>query len=387
MSEGELRRVLFCVTGLTPQIITECLYVLMVERGEHVDEVRVITTVGGKQRIVELLLDPMRGKFFEFCRDYGFDRSSIRFDETTVELLRRPGGPALEDIRTVEENEYAGDQICEAVRRLTADAGTRIHASAAGGRKTMGIYLTAAMQLLGRWEDTLSHVLVGEDFEAHPEFFYKPPEPRLLLTHDGRQVSTAEAEICLADIPFIRLRGLGTGWQPEDVGNYAGLVRRTQKDLDLAESAQEMRIDLRERKVMVADRSVQLPPREFFYYLLFVRTRREGRGQGGFVGLEEIGREDLDAVFRSLTAAEGHERGLDEYELVAGYEFVADLVEWAGLGYVAPEFETTFREVKSKLKRRFGEAGLRERYVITTRGRRGASRYGIRFPPERVTMA
>src|SRR5207237_10812959 len=92
-------------------------------------------------------------------------------------------------------------------------------------------------------------------------------------------------------------------------------------------------------------------------------------------------------VFRVVTAAEGRERGLDEHELVAGYDFLADLIEWVRLEYVAPEFETTFREVKSKIKRRFGEAGLRERYGSTTRGRRGDPGYGRRFPPERVQMS
>ncbi|MDQ3918305.1 MAG: CRISPR-associated ring nuclease Csm6 [Acidobacteriota bacterium] len=387
MGDGAERRVLLCVAGLTPQIITESLYVLMVERGERVDEVHVITTLGGRRRIMELLLEPGGGKFFEFCREYGFDPAAVRFDEATIELLRRADGPALEDIRTVEENVYAGDQICEVVRGLTAEAGVRVHASAAGGRKTMGIYLTAAMQLFGRVQDCLSHVLVSEEFETHPEFFYKPREPRMLRTRDGREVSTASAEIYLADIPFIRLRGLDAGWPGGAGGSYGELVRRTQADLDLAESAQEMRLDLRGNSVTVADRSVRLPRREFFYYLLFIHLRRLGRGHGGFVALEEIGREDLEAVFRLITAAEGRERGLEEYELVAGYDFLGDLIGWVGLKYVAPEFETTFREVKSKVKRRFGEAGLRERYVITTRGRRGDSRYGIRFPPERVQLA
>jgi CRISPR-associated protein (TIGR02584 family) len=387
MAGEELRRVLLCVAGLTPQIITESLYVLMVERGERVDEVRVITTLGGRRRIVKLLLEPAGGKFFEFCREYGFDLAGIRFDETTIELLRGPGGAALEDIRTVEENVYAGDQICEIVRGLTADADVHLHASAAGGRKTMGIYLTAAMQLFGRVQDCLSHVLVNEDFETHPDFFYKPRTPRTLRTRDGREVSTGSAEIYLADIPFIRLRGLGPSWPGEGAGSYGELVRRTQDDLNLAESVQEMCLDLRGRAVTVADRSIYLPPREFFYYLLFVQLRLGRRGRDGFVALGEIRREDIEAAFRVVTAAEGRELGLEDYELVAGYDFLADLIEWVGLGYVAPEFETTFREVKSKIKRRFGEAGLRELYVITTRGRRGDSRYGIRFPPERVRMA
>lgn len=387
MVERGGRRMLLCVAGLTPQIITETLYGLMVERGEPVEEVRVLTTAGGKRLVEEVLLDPAGGRFYEFCRDYGFDAGRIRFDETTIEVLRGPGGGALTDIRTHEENEYAGDQICRAVRALTADGGVRLHASVAGGRKTLGIYLTAAMQLFGRPEDRLWHVVVSEEFETHTEFFYKPPAPRLLRTRDGREVSTAAAEICLAEIPFIRLRGLGSEWGREGAESYGELVRRAQRDLDLAESAQEMRVDLRGRAVSVADRRVPLPPREFFYYLLFLRLRREGRGAGGFITLGEVGREDLDAVFRSVTAAEGRERGLEEYELVAGYDFLKELIGWVGLGYVAPEFVETFREVKAKLKRRLGAAGLRERYVITTRGRRGASRYGISFPPERVHLS
>lgn len=126
---------------------------------------RAVTTLEGSRRIMELLLEPAHGAFFGFCRDYGLDAGQIRFDEATIELLREPGGLALEDIRTAEQNEWAGDQICDIVRDLTADAGTRIHASAAGGRKTMGIYLTAAMQLFGRAQYCLSHVLVSEDFE------------------------------------------------------------------------------------------------------------------------------------------------------------------------------------------------------------------------------
>ncbi len=39
----------------------------------------------------------------------------------------------------------------------------------------MSIYLTAAMQLFARSWDTLSHVLVSEDFETLRDFYYIPP--------------------------------------------------------------------------------------------------------------------------------------------------------------------------------------------------------------------
>jgi CRISPR-associated protein (TIGR02584 family) len=171
--DRNLRHILLCVAGKTPQIITETLYALIVEGGERVDQIQVITTLGGRNRLLKDLLDPQTGKFFEFCRDYGVDPASIQFDETTIALLRTPDGRTMQDIRTPEENEYAGDQICEIVRGLAADSNVRIHASAAGGRKTMSIYLTAAMQLFGRAQDALSHVLVNEEFETHEDRNFK----------------------------------------------------------------------------------------------------------------------------------------------------------------------------------------------------------------------
>ena len=171
MSTPHTRHLLLCVAGLTPQIITETLYALTQQQRERIDEIRVITTLRGRNRIVQSLLDPQQGRFTAFCRDYGIDPASIAFSEETITLLRTPDGRMLDDIRSVDDNGHAANQICEIVRELTRDPRTRLHASAAGGRKTMSIYLTAAMQLFGRTQDRLSHVLVSEPFETHPEFY------------------------------------------------------------------------------------------------------------------------------------------------------------------------------------------------------------------------
>ena len=144
-AEHTRRHILLCVAGLTPQIITETLYALTQQRGERVDEIRVITTLGGRDRIRQALLDSPHGKFFAFCRDYHIDPASITFDETTITLLRSPDGRMLPDIRSVEDNTFAANQICEIVRELSLDPQTSLQASAAEGRKTMNIYLTAAV--------------------------------------------------------------------------------------------------------------------------------------------------------------------------------------------------------------------------------------------------
>ena len=389
---GSPRHILLCVVGLTPQIITETLYALTQQSRERVDEIRVITTLGGRDRLLTTLLDKLEGKFFAFCRDYRIDPASIRFDETTIRLLHSPDGRMSSDIRTVEDNACAADQICDIVRDLTQDAHTRVHASAAGGRKTMSIYLTMAMQLFGRVQDRLSHVLVSEDFETHRDFFYIPPTPQELTVTDRagqviKRLSTADAAIHLADIPFIRLRGVRSTWLPSSGRSYSDFVQQAQEDLDLLDSVHELRINARNKSIVVANRTIKLTERELFIYALLAYLRQEGRGEEGFVRLNEISTADLDTVFRRITAAKGSERSLEDYQDVPRFDFLPLLRQQleSTKDRDREAATQTLRETTSRIKRKCEAQRLPERYLITTSGAPGALRYGLRMPPERIT--
>lgn len=392
MSEPKKRLILLCVTGMTPQIITETLYALSQQRGERVAEVRVITTLGGRDKLLKSLLDCENGKFFAFCRDYGINPDTIKFDETTITLLRMPDGRTLKDIRSIEENEFAADQICEIVRELAKDENTRIHASAAGGRKTMSIYLTTAMQLFGRAQDRLSHVLISEDFETHPEFFYKPPQPRELEIRDRqgnvRRVSTAEAQIHLADIPFIRLSGLRSDWLRDGKHSYGELVKSAQRDLDLSESLHELKLEMKARRISVAICQARLPPKEFFIYSLFAHLRKEklGRLGNGFVELDEITRDHLDAVFRRfhVISTDGRVRGIEEADLVSNHEFLGTLLKQMEKDY--PALQENLRQTRAKINRKLAGKGLPARYLIESVGEYSETRYGLPASPDHINF-
>jgi len=79
---GMKKQILIAVTGLTPQIVTETLYCLtqVKKPPSKIQEIYVITTSDGKQAIIEKLLDGGKGKFFEFCKEYKIDPSSVKFD-------------------------------------------------------------------------------------------------------------------------------------------------------------------------------------------------------------------------------------------------------------------------------------------------------------------
>lgn len=415
------RNILLCVAGMTPQIITETLFALH-QKGERIDEVRVITTLAGRNKVLRALLDKENGKFYEFCRHFGLNASEIKFDETTIALLDKPDGTTLDDIRTIEENVLAGDKICKIVAELCKNDNTVIHASAAGGRKTMSIYLTAAMQLFGRADDSLSHVLVSEDFEGHPQFFYPPPEAETLDITDRetkkvlRQISTGDARVYLAEVPFIRLRGIGVKAFDAENKTYKQAVGKAQKNLRIAESVSELRLDLKRLLIKVADRQIKLSLREMFIYALFAYFKKSGAGEDGFVNLREISREHLDAVCRKFFAARGKDFGFDDFDILPKSDFIKrlDLQECGKIIYTrkAQRFENikkrkpekneirvsreevlkmiikNIREINSKAEPKllevFTPAELFEDFYITKRGVKEAHLYGFTIDARRI---
>lgn len=382
------KKVLLCVAGMTPQIITETLYALH-KRGERIDEIRVITTLSGKKELVETLLskDGKLGKLDEFCQDFGIDRNSIKFDETTIILLRRPDGTNLDDIRTEEENEIAGNEICRVVRELCKDENVVIHASVAGGRKTMGVYLAAAMSLFGRAEDKISHVLVSEPFESHREFFYKPPKPKELELKDKRRVSTEQAEIFLAEIPFVRLRGTRLNLFGDEQTSYKDVVTKTQSDLALVESGTKLKLNLKKKTVAIAGREAKLSPREFFVYYMFANFRVNSEGHEGFMRLEEVATEKaLDPICRKLSKAwSGYEEGIVEFASLQRCDFINNLI-------MKPDNKKdvacTYSQIISKIAKKLEKSDIpSEKFRIKSKNINGEQMYGIEVDSTKIDVS
>ena len=200
------RRVLLAVSGLTPQIVTETLYALAADEFAPFvpTEVHLITSAEGARRAELSLLSDDLGWFHKLCADYHLP--GVSFNRSHIHVMRDAQGQPMNDIRSPADNRAAADFITAQVRAITADSGCALHASIAGGRKTMGFYLGYALSLFGRPQDRLSHVLVSEPFESSYDFFYPTPYSRVLQTRDGQLADTALAQVTLAEIPFVSLR-------------------------------------------------------------------------------------------------------------------------------------------------------------------------------------
>ena len=200
------KRILLAVSGLSPQILTETLYGLTIaaETPFIPTEIHLISTLEGAHRARLDLLHSDSGKFLAFCKEY--QMPTIQFNEHNIHVIADHHGDLLDDIRSPEQNEAAADFITQIVSELTQDEEAAIHVSIAGGRKTMGYYLGYALSLFGRTQDRLSHVLVSEGYEGHPDFYYPSKNSKVIYTRDNRPLDIQAAEISLAGIPFVRLR-------------------------------------------------------------------------------------------------------------------------------------------------------------------------------------
>jgi CRISPR-associated protein (TIGR02584 family) len=293
--------VLLAVTGMSPAILTETVWALARENPPIIPRrIMVITTLPGKARLEEELFKPSADyanrTVWQALRDAVFQSvghdlgiSSTEFNDFLIlDDLRliasrdaRLGRSfPVEDIRTPADNETAGDFILDEVRKITANADTALIASLAGGRKTMGALLYAALSLLGRPQDRLTHVLVSEPFEDPgllPRFYF-PTRPETLHQHarTGGVYKGAAARIWLADVPFVRLRELF----PKQLGRYAGtfngLVQVYCERIQQVSGPPEIALDDAEQTLTVGDVRVSLAAREYALLLFLGERCRDG---------------------------------------------------------------------------------------------------------------
>ena len=260
-SDAPQKNILLMSCGLYPQIITEVIYALSQQNPPvYLDEVEIITTEVGRERIERYLLDEKSGAFFKLCEEYGLPRPRFELDQ--IELLENTKGVPLDDVESLEDNEVVANRVTEIVRTLTARDESTLHVSLTGGRKTLSYYLGYALSLFGRPQDRLSHTLVCTPYLADDEFFYPNKSPTYITHRDGRTLNTQDAKVQLVEIPFVRLRqGL-----PERLlvgeASFVEVVSCAQK----ASEKPRLRIDMDAKEVYLGDVLLSLTPSLFCWY-------------------------------------------------------------------------------------------------------------------------
>lgn len=361
------RRILVAVTGLSPQIVTETLYALAVQQQPAFvpTEVHLITTQEGANRARLSLLSESPGGFHALRQDYGLPE--IEFPESHIHVLIDADGKPLDDIRTPEDNRIAADLITSTLRELTADPGSALHVSVAGGRKTMGFFIGYALTLFGRPQDRLSHVLVSPPFESSYQFFYPTPYPKVIEVANRQLVDTATAQVTLAEIPFVSLRhGL-----PDALLNGRASYSETVDAARRALGPAELVVDLRQRCVTAGGLKFRMPPAQLALLAVFARRLVSGEKAIGAPS-----KEATDEVWAG--------RYLAELQVIAGIKGDIDAARRAlKEGMDGNYFSTTLSRLRVVLKARLGSAALP--YLVDD-GACRPRRYALALPATAVSL-
>lgn len=276
--------ILLCVLGMSPQVLTELLWFYWCHRKPTVpiSEVHVVSTQAGLTILRERVglpnqLDSPMADLLAFS---GQKPEDVAFDETTLHLLKGPDGMPLDDVRTADEVAACINQMTRLIGVLKAREDRPVlHASIAGGRKTLGTSLALALQLYAEASDELVHVLVEPSgFEYCREFFFPDQSQQdLIIEKQPRKASAASVDV--ASIPLLHLgETLQQQFQAPEV-SYAQMVGALQGDLQ-ALLLDTLVIDLAAGEVRAGSRVAKFTRQEMAIYGFYV-SRCPQKGAGG----------------------------------------------------------------------------------------------------------
>lgn len=265
------------VTGASPQVLTETIYALHKQGRTLPEEIFVITTANSKITIENGFFK--EGHWQRLIDDYQLPE--IEFSEENIWLIEDENGRVLDDAKGEEDQSVMADFITRKVAELTEDDNLAIHASIAGGRKTMAFYMGYAMSLYGREQDVLSHVFVDYDFEFVDDFYYPTPYDKHIVGRDKKKVvNTKDAQVTLAEIPFVRIRRQ----VDESIFNQmqSHSFSKTVSALNNAHSSEiKVKISTKDKTLEVTGVAVKLTAKALAIYLFFINKakRKETLGR------------------------------------------------------------------------------------------------------------
>ncbi|MBP8117248.1 MAG: TIGR02584 family CRISPR-associated protein [Nitrospira sp.] len=351
------RRVLLSVSGLTPQVITETLYALAMRSPPFVPtEVHVITTELGRQRFVAHI-----NQFRQFFQEY--ELPVPRCDAGDVHVIAGADGRST-DVRTPRDNEHVANLVMRTVLELTSDPQCAVHASIAGGRKTMGFYLGYLMSMFGRDQDRISHVLMHEDFENLADFFYPPRKPHAFTTPDGRQVTSGPDSVLLSEIPFVRHRG---GFRDKDLRREGMSFRQAVELAQRSVQRAELVVDVAARKVLAGgvDVPMQDNPRAFLVWLADCRKQ----------GVEGVHYLDSPQAFLGW-----YERVLND----EGSVTLEDTKYALRGGFSKEDIRNRTTSVNMAFRQALGSVRAKDYEIVLIK--RGTARYSLTLPASAITI-
>ncbi len=372
-----MKNILLAVTGLSPQVITETLYALH-QNQQKVDAIHVITTRDGKEMIYAHLLGGKDGHYYKYMEEYGMDPAGIDFGYKNIHVIKDENGIEIPDISDEQDNERLLRLCLEITFELTKDPDTAVFFSIAGGRKTMSACLSVAVQMYGRAQDRMYHVLVSPEFENNKDFFYPPKESKLIELRDknGNPVfkETKYARVNLIHIPFVSIRNQLSPEMLNKPMDPATLMLSLIK-----EPKSHLTVNLITRKIIYKGIELDMMPSWLAIYTFFVKTKKDCTKDTSECGSCIDCFLDIQGIYQS------QDKITELYRRISGTRSITDMSKGGVTDLSQENFNMYKGKIKSAILNRFGSYALNE-LEIASIGTRPNTRYGIKLDKSRMEI-
>ncbi|NUN09538.1 MAG: TIGR02584 family CRISPR-associated protein [Ignavibacteriaceae bacterium] len=352
-----MKNILIAVTGLTPQIVTETFFCLAKLKKVNIDEIYVITTKLGREVILGKYKNssayklPLKAEIKNMCAKWKLPVP--KFEVSSNVIVAQEESLELNDIRSDKDNLLFPNKTAEFIRKMSEDPGNVLYCSISGGRKSMGVHLAAALQIFGRENDKLLHVLTSEKNEF--KGFYP--------------MNTKEArELELSEIPFVSLRPLlidaisDKSFVNLKFTEVVALSRAKLKELS---EKNFLLIDLQRCRLVYDNIEEKLERVEMGIYYLIYELKTEGQ-----LSLTREYLESREFANRlKLFLEETYRRYFDE-----GYKNA-----WFNKGFEIADLRPKFSNIKKKICKLFTTKELASQFYVTdVINVYGSKAYGIK---------
>ena len=285
--------------GTSPQVLTETLYALFTQGKMFPEEIYVITSENAKKKLVKHLIeDQQLNKLFA-----EYNMPHIEFNQSHILLMTDGFGKPIFNGKQEEDQNHIADSIMKIIASFTQRQDTRIHASIAGGRKSMSFYMGNAMSLLGREQDILSHVFISEEFEFCDQFFFPTKQDNYIeIKKDNKTLilNTHDVKVTLAEIPFVRMRHLICGNLLKNI-EKTSFSKTVASINELNKNGFTLLMNNNAKTLSINAVDINLTPKEYSYYFwLSTQPNRYIFADREFFDNKKYAKEFLD-LYRNIT--------------------------------------------------------------------------------------
>lgn len=340
------KNILVCVSGLTPQIVSETFYCLAVQKKIVIDEIYVLTTKRGRDVILGIddahytPKSVLKKELINLCAKYKIKMPLFENNDSHI-ITAKEESLELSDIRTDKHNILFPNKTCEFINKLSSDPNSTLYCSISGGRKTMGVHLAFALSLFGRENDKLLHVLTSEENEFKGFYPVNKKEDKALE---------------LAEIPFVRLRSvtlLKDEKKSKSKLKYAEIVKLTQNELHKVSDVNKLIIKINEKEITYGDNTVKFEPQEFAIYFKFAEQKVEG-----------VNKISIHHIISTEFAYSLVDFIKENYEY---YYFSEEIKNpWWKSGFTAENFRSKRAKINKKLSELFDDEIIKEDFLISS---------------------